>query len=67
MTKKLTIEEIHKEIEIEDKCGVNNLLQEIFSSEFSETGIDVIINKTGYCEVVKGTTLKVKTEKPNEK
>jgi uncharacterized membrane protein YvbJ len=57
--RKLTVEEIHKEVEMEDKCGVNSLLQEMFSSEFAESGIDVIINKEGYCEVVKGTTLKI--------
>ncbi len=63
MNKKLTIEEIHKEIDMEDKCGVNSLLQDIFSSEYAETGIDIIIDEKGYCEVIKGTTLKVKTEK----
>ena len=61
--KKLTYKEINKEIEIEDKCGVNNLLQEIFSSEFAETGIDVIIKKDGRYKVIKGTTLKVKRTK----
>lgn len=61
--KKLTLKEIHEEIYFEDKCGVNNLLQNIFASEFAETGIDVIVNKKGYCEVVKGTTLKIRTSK----
>lgn len=62
---KLTIEEIHSAIEMEGKCRVDNLLQHIFASEFGETGIDVIINDKGYHEVVKGTTLKVTTESPN--
>ena len=63
MSKKLTLKEIHKTIDFEDRCGVQNLLQEIFSSEFAETGIDVIIDETGDYKVVKGTTLKVETEK----
>jgi len=64
---KLTLKEIHKWIDFEDKCGVQNLIQDIFTSKFAESGIDVIINKQGDWEVVKGTTLKIKTEKPNDK
>ena len=59
----LTVKEIYKEIDIEDICKVNNLLQEIMSSEFAKTGIDVIRDKEGFCKVIKGTTLKVKVTK----
>ena len=60
--KKLSIKEINKVIECEDRCGVNTLLQEILSSEFAKMGIDVIDDEKNY-NVVKGTTLKVKTTK----
>lgn len=60
---KLTLKEIHEVIENEDKCGVVNLLQEIFASEFAETGIDVIDDGKNY-NVVQGITLKVTTENP---
>jgi len=61
--KKLTLKEIHNEINFEDKCGVNNLLQEIFSHKNNKSGIDVVMDKNGYYKVIKGNTLKIKTEK----
>jgi len=68
MKRKLTLEEIDFVIKQEDMCGVQNLLQYIFSDENSKTGLDVVAEmviedgreKIGDYEVVKGTTLKVK-------
>lgn len=62
--KKLTLKEIHKVIEFEDKCGVNNLLQEIFSHEHRQSGLDIFIdNSNKNYIVVKGTTIWVEEEK----
>ena len=74
MKRKLTLEEINFIIEDEDRCGVQNLIQYIFSDKNSTTGLDVIaeiikengIDKIGKYEVVKGNTLKIKTNKPSE-
>ena len=63
--RKMTQEEIYKEIEFEDKCGVNNLLQEIFSHPCAETGLDVLIDRDGYYKVVKGDTLRISNETKN--
>lgn len=59
---KLTMKEIQEIIDLEDQCGVNNLLQEIFSSEYSE-GMDVIEDEHGNYQVVKGDTLTTKESK----
>lgn len=61
--KKLTIDEIRDEINFEDKCGVNDLLQEIFSHKYNKIGIDVLMDKKGFYKIIKGNTLKVKTHK----
>ena len=42
MKRKLTLEEINFIIEDEDRCGVQNLIQYIFSDKNSTTGLDVI-------------------------
>lgn len=63
--KKLTMKKIYEVIETEDKCGVNNLLQEIFAHPHADKGLDVIENGIDY-QVISGTTFKVKTEKSNE-
>lgn len=69
MKRKLTLEEISAIIKSEDECGVQNLLQYLMSDEYSQSGLDVIaeivvedgVEKIGEYEVVKGTTVKVKT------
>lgn len=61
--KKLTLKEIDEILDFEDKCGVANLIQEIFAHPDAKTGIDVIEDDEGVCSVVKGTTLKVKETK----
>ncbi len=56
---KLTSKEIYDMIDQERKCGSDNLLQHLLASEFSKTGMDVILNKNGFYDVVKGNTMKV--------
>jgi len=58
-TVKFSLEEIYQEIDFEDKWGVNTLLQDLFASEFSETGMDVIMDKENEVRIIKGTTIKV--------
>ena len=66
MNEKLTMKQIEEIIEFEDRCGVNNLIQEIFSFKHAEKGIDIFEDEKGYYLIKKGTTFKVKTENPNE-
>jgi len=66
MNEKLTMKQIEEIIELENRCGVDNLIQEIFSSEHVEEGIDIFEDEKGYYLIKKGTTFKVKTENPNE-
>ena len=56
------MKEIHEQIEMEDRCGVNTLLQEIFSHEHAEKGLDVI-DDGKEIKVITGTTFNVITEK----
>ena len=63
--KKLNMEEINEQIEFEDRCGVQNLIQEIFSHEHAEKGLDVI-DDGNEIKVVSGTTFKVTTTEINK-
>ena len=58
----LSLEEIHDIINFEDEAGNVTLLQEIFSSKFAKTGIDVVMDVDGKYEVIEGDTLTVKEE-----
>ena len=54
--RKLNYGEIQEIIKFEDRCGVNNLLQEIFAAPYK--GIDVFEVEDGGDYVIKeGTTL----------
>ena len=66
MNKKLTMKQIEEIIELENRCGIDNLLQEIFSSNHAEKGIDIFENEKGYYVIKKGTTFKIKMEIINE-
>lgn len=58
-TVKLSLEEIYQQIWFEEMWDVDNLLQDLFISDFATTGMDVIIDKDNEVRVIKGNTIKI--------